>query len=333
MKQKIVVLGGGSWGTALAKLLAENQHDVVLWMRNPALAEAIDREKENKKYLQGIQLPATLKITSDLENAMTQVDFVVNAIPTQNIRGFLEEHGQLFEKNQIVCSVSKGLEASTQKRISEIFEECIPDVRFGVLSGPSHAEEVSKNMPTTVVSASEDPFVAEYIQNIFMCESFRVYANLDLLGVEIGGALKNVIALGAGIADGLGYGDNAKAAIINRGIVEIARLGQKMGGQYMTFAGLSGIGDLIVTCASMHSRNRRAGILIGEGKTREEAIREVGMVVEGIHTAVAANALAETWNIEMPICQTIYKVLFETFAAKDAVGMLMMRDRKYEVEM
>lgn len=330
--QKITVLGGGSWGTAIAKMLTEKGYDTILWMRNKENAKEIIDTRLNKKYLPNILLPKELKVSTDKNKSIRDRDLLIFAIPTQNIRSFLQEIKDDIAENQIVCNVAKGLEASTHKRISQIFKEELENVRFGTLSGPSHAEEVSKKMPTTVVAASEDSYVAEYIQEVCMCEYFRVYANLDLLGVEIGGALKNVIALGAGIADGLGYGDNAKAAIINRGIVEIARLGEVLGAKYSTFAGLSGIGDLIVTCASKHSRNRKAGYLIGTGLCREEAIKEVGMVVEGIQTAVAANGLAIDSNIEMPICQEIYKVLFDNINAKNAVDNLMMRDKKYEVE-
>jgi glycerol-3-phosphate dehydrogenase (NAD(P)+) len=330
--QKITVLGGGSWGTAIAKMLTEKGYDTILWMRNKENAKEIIDTRLNKKYLPNILLPKELKVSTDKNKSIRDRDLLIFAIPTQNIRSFLQEIKDDIAENQIVCNVAKGLEASTHKRISQIFKEELENVRFGTLSGPSHAEEVSKKMPTTVVAASEDSYVAEYIQEVCMCEYFRVYANLDLLGVEIGGALKNVIALGAGIADGLGYGDNAKAAIINRGIVEIARLGEVLGAKYSTFAGLSGIGDLIVTCASKHSRNRKAGYLIGTGLCREDAIKEVGMVVEGIQTAVAANGLAIDSNIEMPICQEIYKVLFDNINAKNAVDNLMMRDKKYEVE-
>jgi len=330
--QKITVLGGGSWGTAIAKMLTEKGYDTILWMRSKENAKEIIDTRLNKKYLPNILLPKELKVSTDKNKSIRDRDLLIFAIPTQNIRSFLQEIKDDIAENQIVCNVAKGLEASTHKRISQIFKEELENVRFGTLSGPSHAEEVSKKMPTTVVAASEDSYVAEYIQEVCMCEYFRVYANLDLLGVEIGGALKNVIALGAGIADGLGYGDNAKAAIINRGIVEIARLGEVLGAKYSTFAGLSGIGDLIVTCASKHSRNRKAGYLIGTGLCREEAIKEVGMVVEGIQTAVAANGLAIDSNIEMPICQEIYKVLFDNINAKNAVDNLMMRDKKYEVE-
>lgn len=331
--QKIAVLGGGSWGTAIAKMLAEKGHDTNLWLRNEKEAQKIAEERQNEKYLPGVLLPPSIKITSDLERGISKRDLVISALPTQSVRGFILENQSLLKSVSLFCNVAKGLEAESQHRISEIFKEVLPHSKFVALSGPSHAEEVSKCMPTTVVSASKEPRLAEYVQDVFMCPYFRVYANLDLIGVELGGALKNVIALGAGIADGLGYGDNAKAAIINRGIVEIARLGEKMGGKPATFAGLSGIGDLIVTCASMHSRNRRAGILIGQGKTMEEAKKEIGMVVEGIHTSVAANALSEKWQVEMPICQNIYRVLFQSLPVEEATFKLMMRDKKYESEM
>jgi glycerol-3-phosphate dehydrogenase (NAD(P)+) len=330
MKRTITVLGGGSWGTAVSKLLTENNHDVTIWIRDYDRASIIDKERENKKYLPGILLPNELKISSNVEESIADSDMIVVAVPTQQVRSVLEAFKHRIDKKTIIVNLSKGLEKNTLLRVSEICAGILPENSFVVLSGPSHAEEVALKMPTTVVAASEDDSCSKVVQDTFMNEYFRVYTNSDVIGVEIGGALKNVIALAAGISDGLGFGDNTKAALINRGIQEISRLAEKMGADKLTFLGLSGIGDLIVTCTSMHSRNRRAGILIGKGYTIDDAVKEIGMVVEGILTTHAAHELAEKLSVEMPIVEELYAVLYENEMAAHAVEKLMNREKKDE---
>lgn len=326
------ILGAGSWGTALAVSLAHGGHDVVLWGRSAEKIEAIRRERENKQYLEGVVLPEEIELTSDLEYAVKNRDVVVCVVPAQAFRSTFKSAAGFLGENTIVVNCAKGIEVGTQKRISEIAKEIRPDLPFVVLSGPSHAEEVGRFLPTTLSAASEDPSCAEYVQDLFMTDMMRVYANDDVVGVEVAGALKNIIALAAGISDGMGYGDNAKAALMTRGLTEMARLGEKMGGSRMTFMGLSGLGDLIVTCTSMHSRNRRCGIMIGEGVKPEEAIRRVGMVVEGINTTEAVYALAKELSVEMPITEQLYQVIRGKVQGRDAVANLMLRKRKYESE-
>ncbi len=332
MNSKITVLGGGSWGTAVSKLLTENKHEVTIWIRDYERAAMIDEERENKKYLPGISLPKKLNISSDVEETIADSDMIVVAVPTQQVRSVLEGLKHRIDKKTIIVNLSKGLEKNTLFRVSEICAQVLPDNKFVVLSGPSHAEEVALKMPTTVVAASDDDSCSKIVQDTFMNEYFRVYTNPDVIGVEIGGALKNVIALAAGISDGLGFGDNTKAALINRGIQEISRLAEKMGADKLTFLGLSGIGDLIVTCTSMHSRNRRAGILIGKGYAIDKAVSEIGMVVEGIITTHAAHELAEKLSVEMPIVEELYAVLYENEKAAHAVEKLMNREKKDETE-
>ncbi|MBS4534214.1 NAD(P)H-dependent glycerol-3-phosphate dehydrogenase [Clostridium sp. D2Q-14] len=332
MDKTISILGGGSWGTALAVLLAKKGTHVDLWVRNKDKEIDINRTRENIKYLPGIVLPNNINITSDIEKTIYNKDIILLAIPTHGIRDTLKLIKDKLKRNQIIVNVAKGIEIESLKRISDVVSEIIPSSRYAILSGPSHAEEVAKDIPTAVVVASKSKEVAEYVQEFFMTPKFRVYTNPDVIGVELGGSLKNVIALGAGISDGLGYGDNTKAALMNRGIIEIARLGEKMGANEMTFAGLSGIGDLIVTCTSMHSRNRRAGIKIGEGYSMEEAVKSVGMVVEGIKTSKSAYKLAEQFNVEMPIIEEIYGVLYENKDVKNSVINLMLRDKTHEIE-
>ncbi|HSH34936.1 NAD(P)H-dependent glycerol-3-phosphate dehydrogenase, partial [Schnuerera sp.] len=294
--------------------------------------EYIKTHNENSKYLPGISIPKNITVTNDIAEAIYKKDILVLSIPSHGVREVLNNNKILFNKEQIIVNVAKGIENDTLLRVSEIVDEILPDNPFAVLSGPSHAEEVARNMPTTVVSASTDKKVAEYIQDVFMSPFFRVYTNPDVIGVELGGALKNVIALGAGISDGLKYGDNTKAALMTRGITEISRLGKEMGANGVTFAGLAGIGDLIVTCTSMHSRNRRAGILIGQGKTLEEATKSVGMVVEGIKTTKSTYQLAKEYDVIMPITKEIYEVLYEGKDVKNSVVNLMLRDKKHEME-
>lgn len=332
MKTNIAIMGAGSWGTALAVLLSNAGHNVGMWTRFEEEAEMINSEREQKKYLPGVRIPDNIKCYADIEKALNNKEIIVLAVPSQYIRENVRNIKSLLNDNQIIVSVAKGLEEDTLLRLSQVVSEEAPDTKVAVLSGPSHAEEVSRNIPTTVVSSSQDIDTARRIQNVFMTSAFRVYTNPDIIGVEMGGALKNVIALCAGISDGLGYGDNTKAALMTRGIAEIGRLGQALGAEKQTFAGLSGMGDLIVTCTSMHSRNRRAGILIGQGKGLEEALQEVKMVVEGVKTTRAAFKLAKKHQVEMPIVEQAYRVLFEGCNPGQAVSRLMVRDKKDEIE-
>lgn len=332
MERKIGVLGGGSWGTALAVLLANKEMDVDIWLRDREQISQILLERENKKYLPNIKLPTNINLMDDLEKAVYNKDVILLSIPTHGVRETLEHIKPYINKDQIIVNVAKGIENNSLLRISEIASEILPNNKFAVLSGPSHAEEVALNIPTTVVAASNYKAIAEYVQDLFFTENFRVYTNPDIIGVELGGSLKNVIALAAGISDGLNYGDNTKAALMTRGIFEMAKLGEKMGANPITFSGLSGIGDLIVTCTSMHSRNRRAGILIGNGKSMEESIAEIGMVVEGIRTTKSTYELAQKHKIEMPITEELYKVLYKDADVREAVPHLMVRDRTHEME-
>lgn len=329
----ISVLCAGSWGTALAILLHNNGHRVRLWSRREEQAAELQEKRENVTKLPGVKIPEAMEITSDLESCFPDFDVVVLAVPSPHIRSTLKKMAPCVKQGQIIVNVSKGVEETTLMTLSEIIEQEIPAAEVAVLSGPSHAEEVGKGLPTTCVISSHKRKVAEYLQGIFMSPVFRVYTTPDLLGVELGGALKNVIALAAGTADGLGYGDNTKAALITRGMSEIARLGMKMGARAETFYGLSGIGDLIVTCASVHSRNRRAGYLMGKGYTMEQAMDEVKMVVEGVYSAKAARQLSEKYGVEMPIINEVNHVLFEGKPAGEAVMDLMLRDKKVEAPM
>lgn len=329
---KIGVIGAGSWGTALARLLTNNGHDVIMWSIIEDEIAMLKSEHEHKDKLPGVKLPEALTFTTDLQEAVVGKEVLVLAVPSAFTRSTSRSMKELVAKGQIIVNVAKGIEEDSLMTLSQIIEQEIPQATVAVLSGPSHAEEVGKDMPTTCVVGAKKRETAEYIQNIFMSPNFRVYTSPDVLGIEVGAALKNVVALAAGIADGLGCGDNTKAALITRGIAEIARLGIAMGGKYETFAGLSGIGDLIVTCASMHSRNRRAGILIGKGATMEEAMAEVKMVVEGVYSAKAAIALAKKYQIDMPIITEVNAVLFDNKPAREALTDIMSRDRKSELE-
>lgn len=325
----IGVIGSGTWGTALSLLLCKNGCEVTLWS---AIEEEITEMKEKRRHknLPEVVLPEELRLTADLKEAMAEKDILVLAVPSVYIRATAARMKEFIRYGQIVINVSKGIEESSLKTMSQVIEEELPEAEVAVLSGPSHAEEVSRGIPTTCVAGAHRKKVADYIQSVFMSPVFRVYTSPDMLGIEVGAALKNVIALAAGIADGLGYGDNTKAALITRGIAELTRLGVRMGGKEQTFVGLSGIGDLIVTCASMHSRNRRAGILIGKGYTMEEAMNEVQMVVEGVYSAKAGMKLAEAYGIDMPIVEQVNQVLFDGKPAKEAVNDLMLRDRRIE---
>lgn len=327
--EKIGVIGSGTWGTAIAVLLNNNGHQVDLWSAIPSEIEEMERTHKHKN-LPEVTLPDSICFTADLETAMKGKNLLVLAVPSVYVRGTAKRMREFCPAGQIIVDVAKGIEEDTLSTMTAIIKEEIPQCEPAALSGPSHAEEVSRGLPTTCVAGSRKRAVAEYIQSVFMSPVFRVYTSPDVLGIEVGAALKNVVALAAGIADGLGYGDNTKAALITRGIAEIARLGIAMGGKFQTFTGLTGIGDLIVTCASMHSRNRRAGILIGKGYTMEEAMKEVQMVVEGVYSARAALALSRKYDVPMPIVEEVNQVLFEGKPAKEAVTDLMMRDKRIE---
>ena len=328
--ERISVIGAGSWGIALANLLAGNGHDVTVWSIMKDEIDMLELNHEHLDKLPGVKLNDSIKYTTDLEKACKEKDILVLAVPSVYTRSTAHSMAPFITDGQIIVNVAKGVEENTLLTLSDIIEEEIPCANVCVLSGPSHAEEVGRGLPTTVVVGSRDQKTAEYLQDTFMNDFFRVYTRSDILGIELGGALKNVVALAAGIADGLGYGDNAKAALITRGISEIARLGIAMGGQFETFCGLTGIGDLIVTCASMHSRNRRAGILIGQGKSADEAMAEVKMVVEGVYSAKAAMGLSKKYNVDLPIIAEVNKILFENKPPKDVGRCLMNREKKDE---
>mgnify|MGYP000863600280 CR=1 FL=1 len=345
---KVGVIGAGSWGTALAILLNENKNDVILWSHRESEAEKIRRTRVTSK-LAGIRLPEAIRVTSDLSEAASDREVLIMVVPSACVRETAQKLSAYVKEGTVIVSASKGIEESTLMTMTDVVSDCIrqlrpavlftmtdileqvlPQVDVAVLSGPSHAEEVAKGLPTACVVGAQDEETARMLQKLFMSACFRVYISPDMQGIELGGALKNVIALAAGIADGMGYGDNAKAALITRGMVEIGRLGMAMGGKFETFSGLTGIGDLIVTCASMHSRNRRAGILLGQGYSMEEAMKEVNMVVEGVYSARSALKLAEKYHVELPIIEQVNKVLFEGKDSRQAVAELMLRDNKQE---
>ncbi len=327
---KVGIIGAGSWGTALSLLLYKNGNQVTVWSALEDEIAMLEAEHEQKDKLPGVKLPEDMIFTTDLESAVREKEVLVLAVPSPFVRSTAARMAPFVEQGQILVNVAKGIEEKTLMTLSQILEQEIPAAEIAVLSGPSHAEEVGRGIPTTIVVGTGRKETAERLQNLFMNEVFRVYTSSDVLGIELGAALKNVVALAAGIADGLGYGDNTKAALITRGIAEIARLGISMGGRIETFYGLTGIGDLIVTCASMHSRNRRAGILIGKGYTMEAAMKEVKMVVEGVYSAKAGYALAQKYQVSMPIIEQVNRVLFEGASAADAVKELMLRDKKVE---
>lgn len=332
---QIAVLGAGSWGTALALVLADNHHQVKLWTHTEAQAEKINQTHMNDKYLPDTELPELIRAYSDIKEAVSAADMIVFAVPAKATREVAEKVNRVAGKPAVVVHVSKGIEPDSHLRISEILEETLTPETMSdlvVLSGPSHAEEVVKRHPTTVTAASHQIEAAEKVQDAFMNQHFRVYTNNDVIGVEVGGALKNIIALAAGITDGLGYGDNAKAALITRGLAEIARLGTKMGANPLTFSGLTGVGDLIVTCTSVHSRNWRAGNMLGKGHKLDEVLDSMGMVVEGVRTTKAAYQLADKYEVSMPITTALYHVLFEGVHPKEAVDQLMARVKTHEME-
>ena len=330
--KNIAVIGGGSWGTALALTASNKGHRVKIWDLDREHLEEMEKNRENKRYLPGIKFGENLRTASTAEAAIEGTDIVLFSAPAQHFRSAFKNAVTYLTDDMIVVDVAKGIEQNTLMRMSEIAEELRPGTKYVVLSGPSHAEEVGRAMPTTVAAVSEDIELAKYIQDVFMTENFRVYTGTDVIGVELGGALKNIIALGAGISDGMGFGDNAKAALMTRGLAEISRLGEALGGKHRTFSGLTGMGDLIVTCTSMHSRNRRCGIMIGEGMAPALATEKVGMVVEGMFTTEAAYALAQKTGVEMPITEMIYKVIKGEKNGADAVRELMMREKKDEIE-
>ncbi len=326
----ISVLGGGSWATAISKELSKN-HNIFMYVRDELNAKSINDNHQNIKYLKGNILPENIKAYTNIEDVLHN-KYIINAIPTQKIRSMLEEYSEKFSKDSIIINLSKGIEMDTYLRISEIFKEFLPENKFVALSGPSHAEEVIKGVPTSLVAASEDFNIAKEIQNIMISESLRVYTNEDLIGVEFGGAVKNVLAIGVGILDGKKFGDNSRAAVITRGIHEMTRFCIAMGGDRTTLYGLAGIGDLIVTATSQHSRNRKAGELIGEGHTIDSLEKDIGMVVEGIPTCKALYEISKKKDIYMPLTNIIYNILYKNMDVSTAVEILMSKSGKNEFE-
>ncbi len=318
---KAAVLGAGSWGTALAATLADNHHETVLWSRNEATVTDVNQAHRNQRYLGDAALPLSLSATTSLADAITGADLIVVAVPSVSVRELVRNLRGMVPEHVIVAHAVKGFDPDTLKRMSDVLHEelALPKPRICVISGPSHAEEVVAKQPTTIVSASVSKPTAEFVQDAFMNASFRVYTNPDVIGTELGGSLKNIIALAVGIIDGLGIGDNARAALMTRGLAEITRLGVKMGASPLTFAGLSGIGDLIVTCTSRHSRNFRTGQLLGRGVPLRDALVQIGMAVEGVHTTRAAVRLATQYDTSMPIAQSLYRVLFDGLPPNVAV--------------
>ncbi len=327
----VAFLGGGSFGTALGILLANKGYKVSIYDRDKSVVDDINHNRKNDKYIKELKIPENVTAYNDLDEALKDAKYVVLAVPSHVIRTASKSLKGKIDKDVVVVSIAKGIEEGSNLRLSEVIEEELPHNKVVILSGPSHAEEVAFDIPTTVVVSSKDENASNEVQDLFMTKEFRVYTNDDLVGVEIGGAVKNIIALAAGICDGIGYGDNSKAALMTRGMAEIVRIGISLGGKPETFLGLTGMGDLIVTCTSLHSRNRRAGFLIGQGETVDEAIKDVGMVVEGIKACRAFYELKEKLNIEMPITDVLYKVLFANKNAKDAVVELMEREKKNEI--
>lgn len=325
---KIAVIGSGSWGSAISVLLAEKDNDVYLWSWIQEETDRLNRDRENKEFLPGIPFPDNITCTHDMKECIENAEVIVTAAPSPATRTTAKQMAPFVKNGQIIVNISKGLEG--ELRLSEVYKSEIPQADVAVLSGPSHAEEVSRKIPTTVVIASKSKESAELLQDVFMTERFRVYTSSDVIGVELGGALKNVIALCAGISDGLGYGDNTKAALITRGMAEMSRLGVAMGADAATFAGLSGIGDLIVTGTSTLSRNHTAGTLLGQGLSLEETLKKVHMVVEGVNTATAAYELAKKYGVTTPIIDQAYAVLYQGVNPRDAVNNLMTRRKKSE---
>lgn len=328
----ISVIGAGSWGTALSLALHENCPDITLWARREKLCEDIEQSRENREYLPGVTLPDSLTVTADMEKAVKEKDALALVVPSHTVRHIARQAAPYVTPGTVIISCAKGLEEKTHLRMSEVLREELPLCRIAVLSGPNHAEEVSRRIPSATVVSADSRKLAEAVQDLFMTSFLRVYTNPDLLGVELAAALKNVIALGVGISDGLGFGDNTKAALMTRGITEIARLGQKQGADLMTFAGLAGIGDLVVTCTSRHSRNRQFGMELGRGKTADQVLAEMRMVAEGVKTTAAARELAEKNGVEMPITSQVYAVLYQGKPPRQAVETLMKRGKTHEQE-
>jgi len=331
---KVSVIAAGSWGTALSLVLHENGHDVCVWARREEQVSEILATCQNKRYLKQVYIPEAISFTSHLKEAFDKAEVIVLSVPTQQLQSLLEKmkHEVHFNENVILVNVAKGIAIETLALPSQMIANAYPDNPYVALSGPSHAEEVAEKLPTALVAASRFRRYAECIQDLFSNDYMRIYTSPDVIGVEISGALKNIIALGAGISDGLGYGDNAKAALITRGINEMVLLGQLIGASTETFRGLAGVGDLIVTCTSKHSRNRRCGFLIGEGLSFEEAKDSIGMVVEGAYTIKAAYQLMQQKKIDMPITTELYRVLYENKNAREAVNHLMTRQKKHEID-
>ena len=327
---KVAVIGAGSWGIALAKLLCTNGNEVTVWSIDEAEIEMLRTHHEHVDKLPGVKLPDSIIYTTDLKEAVEGKEFLVLAVPSVYTRSTAKKMTVFVSEGQIIVCVAKGIEEDTLMTISDVVEQEIPCADVAVMCGPSHAEEVGAGLPTTVVAGARSQKTAEKIQDLFMNQVFRVYTSPDMLGMELGGSLKNVIALAAGMADGLGYGDNTKAALITRGIAEITGLAVAMGAHLETLSGLTGIGDLIVTCESKHSRNRKAGMLIGQGYTMEQATKEVKMVVEGIDSAKEAIALAKKYQVSLPIIEEVNQVLFEDKPVKEAVTDLMIREKRTE---
>lgn len=327
---KIAFIGGGSFGSALAVLLAKKGNDIAIYDRDEDVINDINLNKRNSRYLKDLIIPNNVKAYSNLEEAIESVDYLFFAVPSHVIRSVAKSLNGKINKNTILVSIAKGIEEGSDKRLSQVIEEELENPVV-ILSGPSHAEEIALELPTTVVVSSRNMKYAEKVQDLLMTSTFRVYTNDDIIGIEIGGAIKNVIALAAGIIDGLGYGDNTKAALMTRGMTEISRVGVALGGKAETFYGLTGMGDLIVTCTSMHSRNRRAGILIGQGKSVDEATKEIGMVVEGVKACRAFYELKEKIDVSTPITDALYDALFNGVNPREAINNLMMRKKKNEI--
>jgi glycerol-3-phosphate dehydrogenase (NAD(P)+) len=329
----IAVLGAGSWGTTLAVLLAKKGYQVRLWAHRPEFAFMLDAERQNLRYLKGITFPDTLQVTHHLPLLITWAEMIVTAVPSQALRETVQGFNNLSMHGKIVVNVAKGIEIGTGKRMSEVLLEVLPDLlpsQVAALYGPSHAEEVSQDQPTTVVASSPSLSTAQKVQEVFHTKRFRVYVNTDIIGVEIAGSVKNIIAIAAGISDGVGFGDNAKAALITRGMAEISRLGRKLGGDTVTISDLAGIGDLVVTCLSRHSRNRFVGEEIGRGHSLDNVISTMNMIAEGVHSTKAVYELSRSVGVDMPITNAVYQMLFEAKPAQQAILELMTREPKPE---
>lgn len=327
---KVAMIGAGSWGTALALVLADNGHDVVLWSYEAEHVALMQTERENKPFLPGVALPDSFSFTADIKQAVSGCDFVIFAVPSHAMQSVANSLQGVIPEDVVLVSVAKGFALDSHQRMSEVLQQAFPQNQVVVFSGPSHAEEVSRRIPTAIVAASKSESAMLAVQELFSNDYVRVYTNSDMIGVELGGSLKNIIALACGINYGLGGGDNTEAAILTRGLKEIVRLGVAMGAQEQTFYGLSGMGDLVVTCGSMHSRNRRAGMMLGAGKKLDEVLASMGMVVEGVNAAGIAHSLAQQYGVDMPIVDTVYDVLYADLPVGDVAAMLMRRDKKQE---